>query len=227
MYNEWNIIMRNCFAAFSLAVVVFGEPTSTAAAGPAVRIASTVRADAKSGRLVRKTLTPAQLRELIRVDELILEAASKHEVDPLLVRAVIEVESNYNPFAVSPKGAQGLMQLVGPTAERFGVKNSFVPADNIEAGVRYLKYLQGLFQDDQLALAAYNAGEGAVAKYNRVPPYRETQDYVERVGSRYRELRNEAGAGAEQALPEATGEPQHRPLEAFVDSEGRLHLRTR
>ncbi|MCW5980933.1 MAG: lytic transglycosylase domain-containing protein [Bryobacteraceae bacterium] len=226
--------MRNCFAAFSLAVVVFGEPTSTAAAGPAVHIASTVRADAKSGRLVRKTfapslqkLTPAQLRDLVRVDELILEAASRHEVDPLLVRAVIEVESNYNPFAVSPKGAQGLMQLVGPTAERFGVKNSFVPSDNIEAGVRYLKYLQRLFQDDQLALAAYNAGEGAVAKYNRVPPYRETQDYVQKVGTRYRELQDQAGAGAEKATPEATEEPHYRPLEAFVDSEGRLHLRTR
>ena len=129
------------------------------------------------------------------------------------------------------------MQLIASTAERFGVKNSFAPSDNIDGGVRYLKYLQELFQDERLALAAYNAGEGAVAKYNRIPPYPETQGYVQRVRARLQELKSAqsareltkrtAGEGAEKASTEAASEPEYRPLEAFVDSEGRLHLRTR
>lgn len=236
--------MPNCFAALSLLAVLFGAPAISLAAGPSLRASSVVRADLRSGRLVRKTfapslqkLQPREIRELIRVDELIEKAAKRHGVDPLLIQSVIEAESNYDPFAVSPKGAQGLMQLIAPTAERFGVKNSFVPSDNIEGGVRYLKYLHELFQDERLALAAYNAGEGAVARYNRIPPYPETQDYVQRVRARFQELKSArsarevtkrtAGEGAEKASPEATDGPQYRPLEAFVDSEGRLHLRTR
>jgi len=103
-------------------------------------------------------------------------------VDPLLVDSVIRVESNYNPLAVSPKGAEGLMQLIPATARRFGVTNSFDVKENIEAGVTYLKYLLDMFGDDRLAVAAYNAGESAVMRYGDVPPYRETMNYVSRVG---------------------------------------------
>jgi len=95
--------------------------------------------------------------------------------------------SNYDPYAVSPKGAQGLMQLIPATARRFGVTDAFNPADNIQGGARYLRYLLELYKGDYpLALAAYNAGEGAVAKYGGVPPYAETRDYLVRIGSSWR-----------------------------------------
>lgn len=100
-----------------------------------------------------------------------------------LIHAVIEVESAYNPQALSPKGAQGMMQLIPATAQRFGVVEAHDPEANIRGGARYLKVLLALFNNDlQLTLAAYNAGEGAVKKYNNtVPPYPETQAYVQRV----------------------------------------------
>ena len=123
---------------------------------------------------------------------LVAEAAKNFDVNPLLVDSVIQVESNYNPFAVSPKGAQGLMQLMPATAQRFGVTDSFDPKQNIEAGVRYLKFLQDTFQDDRLAIAAYNAGEKAVAKYKDVPPYPETVSYVAKVGKKYGQAKRAA-----------------------------------
>jgi len=166
----------------------------------------------------------AAWRKAVGVDQLVEEAARKHNVDPLLIHSVIQVESQYNPFAVSPKGAAGLMQLIPATARRFGVKNSFDPRQNIDAGVRYLKYLQDLFQDDRLALAAYNAGEGSVVEHQWIPPYRETQEYVRRVREKYAELKNLAEKGTESSTPDGPG---YRPVESFIDSEGRLHLRTR
>jgi len=147
-------------------------------------------------------------------------------VDPLLIHSVIQVESNYNPFALSPKGAEGLMQLIPGTARRFGVDNSFDPKQNIDAGVRYLKYLQDMFEDDRLTLAAYNAGEGAVVKHQWIPPYRETQEYVRRVGQKYEDLKKKAGGEAGSGPVDATG-TEYRPVISFVDAEGRLHLRTR
>ena len=119
-------------------------------------------------------------------DEMIHSTASRHQVDPKLVRAVVQVESNFNPRAVSSRGAQGLMQLVPSTARRFGVRNVFDPKANLDAGVRYLKYLMGLFGGDlKLSLAAYNAGENAVGRHNGVPPYAETQDYLRRIATLY------------------------------------------
>ena len=118
--------------------------------------------------------------------EQIRRAASHFGLDPGLVRAVIATESNFDPRAVSPKGARGLMQLMPATARRFGVKDSFDPAQNISGGVRYLRYLLDLFEGDLvLALAAYNAGEGVVQGRGAVPNYRETRDYVDRVLARY------------------------------------------
>lgn len=108
--------------------------------------------------------------------------ASKHRLDPALLHAVISAESSYNPWAVSPKGAMGMMQLMPATADRFGVTNPYDPLANMNGGARYLRWLLDRFNDPRLAVAAYNAGEGAVQKYgNQIPPYSETQNYVVRV----------------------------------------------
>jgi soluble lytic murein transglycosylase-like protein len=116
--------------------------------------------------------------------------SKKHRLDPALVHAVISVESGYNPQAVSPKGAMGLMQLMPATAERFGVKDPYDPTANIDGGVRYLRWLMKHFKDPRLAVAAYNAGENAVKRYkNTVPPYPETQHYVVKVLNLYMRYR--------------------------------------
>ncbi len=118
------------------------------------------------------------------------EAARATELDPALLHAVIAAESGHNPGAVSPRGARGLMQLMPATARRFGVDNPHDPAQNIHAGARYLRELRDLFRGDlRLALAAYNAGPGAVLKHgSTVPPYEETRRYVPRVMQLYRNL---------------------------------------
>jgi soluble lytic murein transglycosylase-like protein len=120
------------------------------------------------------------------VEKLVREAAERHQVDPALVRAVIETESNWNPSAVSRKGALGLMQLVPTTAQRFGVNDAFSPKQNVDAGVKYLKTLLERYNGNlDMALAAYNAGEGAVDRAHGVPAYRETRNYVQRVQEAY------------------------------------------
>ena len=107
--------------------------------------------------------------------------AADQSVDPKLVRAVIQVESNYQTRARSPKGAMGLMQLMPSTARVYRVRNPFDPRTNIEAGIKHLKSLIDRFGRVELGLAAYNAGEGAVTKFNGIPPYRETRNYVSRI----------------------------------------------
>jgi hypothetical protein len=118
-------------------------------------------------------------------DDLISEHAHLNSVRTDLVRAVVQVESGFNPYARSPKGALGLMQLMPATSRRFGVKNPLNPVDNVRAGVAYLRQLLDRYQNDEsLALAAYNAGPGAVDTHGqRVPPYRETQNYVKRISN--------------------------------------------
>ena len=129
---------------------------------------------------------PRHVMNADEIDTLIDKIASKHGVDPNLVRAVIKVESNYNPTAVSRKGAMGLMQLMPGTAQSLNVSNPFDPQQNLDAGVRHLKSLLSSYNGDvPLSLAAYNAGAGAVARNGGVPPFRETKNYVRRITEIY------------------------------------------
>ena len=137
-----------------------------ASAVPASSQTASEGADAARGRYARE----------------IRESAERHGVSRELVEAVIQVESAFNPLAVSPKGAQGLMQLMPRTASALGVKNVFDPRENIEGGVRHLRHLIGRFPGDlPRAIAAYNAGEGAVDSFQGIPPYAETREYVKKV----------------------------------------------
>lgn len=122
-----------------------------------------------------------------KYNDIIIEAARHFDVDAALVSAVIKAESDYNPKVVSHKGARGLMQLMPATAKRFGVTNSFDPRENIFAGTRYLRWLLKTFDGNaDLAVAAYNAGEGNVWKYDGVPPFRETVNYINRIAKHIR-----------------------------------------
>ncbi len=128
--------------------------------------------------------------DIHKFDNIISNAAKKFRIDPVLIKAIIKAESNFNHEAVSPVGAQGLMQLMPATAYALQVEDTFHPENNIEGGARYLRYLLNTYRGNlKLTLAAYNAGERAVAKYNNnVPPYRETQNYIKRVLSYYKDF---------------------------------------
>ena len=171
------------------------------------------------------------------VDNFIVESGKRNSVDPLLLYSVMHQESSFKARAMSHKGARGLMQLMPPTAVRFGVTNIWDPKQNIEGGARYMRFLLDLFDGDvTLALAGYNAGEGAVLKYGlRVPPYSETQEYVRRIGRRYSLIRNpEAVANASQLSNEqltAAKTKESAPLSVYERSvfmarlpDGRLQL---
>jgi soluble lytic murein transglycosylase-like protein len=145
---------------------------------------------------------------------LVREAADRYHVDPALVRAVIQTESNWNASALSRKGAVGLMQLIPTTAQRFGANDAFNPKQNVEAGVRYLRTLLERYNGNlDLALAAYNAGEGAVDRAHGVPSFRETRNYVQRVQEAY----FRPGSGR---LDSAFVRPN--PIHRVVDGSGRV-----
>lgn len=152
------------------------------------------------------------------IDRLVRQAANHVQVDPNLVHAIIQIESDYHPDAVSNKGAMGLMQLIPATAMRFGVKNPFDPKQNIEAGVTYLKYLLDLFGGDlSLALAAYNAGENSVLRQGGIPYYTETRDYVRKVADLY----GAPMTGESKLKPK---EPPKAPIYRYVDAQGVMHF---
>lgn len=125
-------------------------------------------------------------------DSYIVDSAVRHGIDPLLIYAQMHQESSFKLKATSYKGASGLMQLMPATARRFGVTEIYNPKQNIEAGIKYMRWLMNTFNGDvALALAGYNAGEGAVMKYGwQIPPYRETQEYVRRISSRYASIKD-------------------------------------
>lgn len=246
-------------------VLFSGTPAWTAGAperpvSPARKV-TTVAVDPETGRLVRvgpgARPTPgkssaavaksiAKARETAKqtpdVDKtkihgMIEDTAKRHGVDPALVHSVIRVESNYQQKAISPKGAQGLMQLIPATAQRYGVDNAFEPGQNLEGGVRYLKYLSARFDGDlRLALAAYNAGEGAVDRYKGIPPYRETQQYVTKVTGELKARGREVPGPLDEPAPAAplevaaSGSEDARkkaaPLRMYTDADGRLHIET-
>lgn len=233
-----NIMVRFCN---SVACFVLLGATVCSAEGQVVR--TTVRVDRGSGRLVRtqvvlpREIPPIEVMSVgeaslaakpaktvnpwrAEVDEIVASTSATHGVDPLLVQSVMQVESNFNPYAVSPKGAMGLMQLMPATARQLGVTNAFDVRQNIEGGVKFLRYLKTKFSDDRLVLAAYNAGEAAVKKHGWIPPYPETIQYVYKVGQRYGDSKRlQQPVVATQPV-----EPIQPKIQQVVDAEGRIHI---
>jgi soluble lytic murein transglycosylase-like protein len=168
------------------------------------------------------------------VDSFIVESGKRNSVDPLLLYSIMHQESSFKPRALSYKGARGLMQLMPPTAARFGVRDIWDPKQNIEGGAKYMRFLLDLFSGDvRLALAGYNAGEGAVMKYGyNVPPYSETREYVRRIGNRYSMIRDpNAVATAGVSRPQVAEQKDPAPLTVYERSvfmmrlpDGRLQL---
>lgn len=171
----------------------------------------------------KRNVTPfmpsdVSMERFTRFDEHIRQAATLYQLPEELVRAVIMVESNYDPRATSTAGAQGLMQLMPETAARMEVKDILDPRENIFGGTRYLRVLANLFNGDlELTIAGYNAGEGAVMRYGGIPPYAETQDYVVKVLTYYRRYR-----ATRDALAASVGnaEPPPAPLRANTRRRG-------
>lgn len=203
---------------------LIAETVPSALPAPAVK--TVVRADAKTGRLVRTFVAPSVPAVAPKqLTELVDQIAAQQGVEAPLVQSVIRAESNYNPAAVSPKGAQGLMQLIPATARRFGVTDTFNAAENIEGGVRYLRFLLDYYHDDYTkSIAAYNAGEAAVDKYKGVPPYAETQGYVRAVSKNLDAERKRQPAPAVKATEPDPSEPRH--IQAYVGADGLIYYRT-
>jgi hypothetical protein len=245
--------MRICFKT-GLALGIVGAALH-ASSPPPRKVTLVVRPDARSGKLVRSAVVTSRVVapsvvEPRKVDEAAEErkappppppstfreaienVAYRHALPVQLLHSVIRVESNYNPWAVSPKGAQGLMQLIPATARRFGVSNAFDPMQNLEGGARYLRYLLDLYKGDpKLALAAYNAGEGAVARYGGVPPYAETWNYLIQIRRRLEESRPDPpkaqAAGPARSTVEVKPVAVRNRIEEIVDADGRVRYVSR
>jgi hypothetical protein len=153
------------------------------------------------------------------IDRLVQQTADRFHVDPKLIHAIIQVESDYNPRAVSNKGAMGLMQLIPATAQRYGVDNPFDPKQNIEGGVNHLKYLLDLFGGDlSLSLAAYNAGENSVLRRGGVPEFQETREYIRKVNGLY------GVSPLPSDAEKKSSEPPKAPIYRYVDAQGVVHF---
>ncbi len=192
-------------------------------------VATVVRADARSGRLVRtvpreaRTEKPKDVAAMIAMIDLMADEAG---VESALVHSVIRAESNYNAHAVSPKGALGMMQLIPVTAKRFGVNNAFDARENVRGGILYLKFLLDHYNGDYpRTIAAYNAGEGAVDKYKGIPPYVETRNYVWQVATNLKEVRLARPVSVAPLTETHTIETVH-PIAVSVDAGGRTYYST-
>lgn len=227
-------------APFLIAACAFGASTESP------RYSTVVRADEHSGHLVRSVVVQPKEISAIEVNpvevggtqkadlapasgllELIERIATEHGVEVSLVHSVIRAESNYNPRAVSPKGAQGMMQLIPATARRFGVSNVFDPEQNILGGVKYLRFLLDYYSGDYpKVIAAYNAGEAAVDKFHGIPPYAETQEYVLRVAKNLKIARQyRASKPAVSPVTQAPAET-FSPILAETGPDGRVYYKT-
>jgi soluble lytic murein transglycosylase-like protein len=190
-------------------------PTSGAVMRAARSAASEVNTYLDGKAQSHQTLNRAFTQE--DIDAAIEQAAARHNVDPSLVRSVVKVESNFNPNAVSRKGAMGLMQLMPSTARSLNVSNPFDPQQNVDAGVRHLRRLLDSYGGDvRLSLAAYNAGSGAVARSAGVPHFRETQNYVRRITNLYN--------GGSEPGSYIFGSPVHDPVHVQRDARGVLYI---
>jgi soluble lytic murein transglycosylase-like protein len=153
-----------------------------------------------SGALASRRYVSAAANDPKTYDRLLARAATKHNVDPVLLKAVMHVESAFNPHAVSHRGAMGLMQLMPDTAARYGVEDAFDPVQNVHGAARYLQDLHRQFRNNiRYVIAAYNAGENAVRRHNGIPPYDETQEYVKKVLAMHRYYLAESKKTAPQA----------------------------
>jgi len=187
-------------------------PTSGAVMRAARSAASEVNTYLDGRTQTHQTLNRAFTQQ--DIDAAIDEAAARHHVDPSLVRSVVKVESNFNPNALSRKGAMGLMQLMPSTARSLNVSNPFDPQQNVDAGVRHLRSLLDSYKGNvRLSLAAYNAGSGAVARSAGVPHFKETQNYVRRITNLY-------NGGGEPIF----SNPVRQPVVVQRDAQGVLHM---
>ena len=216
------------------------------AASASERTTSVVRADEKYGHLVRSVAVEPRVIAPIPVDRtagparaaatpveagdliaMIAAVAAEQGVEEALVHSVIRAESNYNPRAVSPKGAQGIMQLIPSTARRFGVSNPFDARESVLGGVKYLKFLLDYYANDYVrTIAAYNAGEAAVDKYNGVPTFAETRNYVYAVARNLKTAREKMAERQAAAAATATPGETYRRIETSVGSDGLVYFRT-
>lgn len=260
MISLEQLTRRLRFAPFIFGLVLAAPlPSVLRAEAVGTRTTISVKADARTGRLVRSvvvtprpTVLPVALQSPAggnpidtaiaqtiaegSISDMIDAIAEQNQVEAPLVHSVIKAESNYNPAALSPKGAQGLMQLIPSTARRFGVSNSFNIQQNIEGGVKYLKFLIDLYQNDYVkVIAAYNAGEGAVAKYGGIPPYAETINYVYRVGKNLKTARQfaeikvaerKAKLTVQTASHTGISSQEPHPIQAVTGDDGRVYYKT-
>ena len=209
-------MLRICFNLGLAGITVLAASIGLRAAP----MTSVVRADPHSGKLVRVVVGVPSDSADGAFSAAVERIAAEHALPAGLIRSVIQAESNYNPFAISPKGALGIMQLVPETARRFGVSNAFNAEQNIEGGAKYLKYLLDRYPGDYpLVLAAYNAGEGAVARHGGVPPYPETQKYVKKVLARFPKATAPKAAPVEHP---AAGKPEYNHIQQIVEPDGRV-----